>query len=276
MKRFLFLSLLIFAAFATPLYSQVDEATDKGYFTNGAKDNWFVSAGGGINIYGGTEDLTYFSQNNISPAVDLAFGKWIVPSLGFRFQLTGLQAYGWSTVVSPYSLATISGGLFQELFFYTGAHFDLLWNVLDMGDNYRISRIFRLIPYIGAGAIATFNSSFEQVPVGVACSGGLILNFRLSNLISLNAELRAIVGDGRMDRVATTPQVEFMGSATVGIQFEINPKKFVRRYEMQSYYRYEIESLKKSLNLLQKENQSLKEKNSEADERYLKLLKEYN
>lgn len=276
MKRIIISSLALFFFVLQPAAAQVYEETDKGVLTNPGKDNWFISVGGGANVYGGTEDLTYFSQNNFSPAVDLSFGKWVVPSLGFRIQLNGLQAYGWSTILSPYALPTISGGLFQELFFHTGAHIDFLWNVLDIGNNYRVSRIFKLIPYIGAGAVATFNSTFDEVPVGISCAGGFIFNFRVSEHISLNAELRGVVNDGRMDRVATTPVVEFMGSATAGIQFEINPQKYVRRYEIQSSYRYEIESLKKSVNMLQNENKELKERNKESDERYIKLLKEKN
>lgn len=273
MKKIILITLSLLFLLNHFAFSQVYKGSDSRYFTNSSADNWFISAGGGVNLYDGTEDFKYFSQYNISPAVDFSFGHYMLPSFGFRFQINGLQGYGWSTSITPYSSDVITAGLYKEKFFYTGAHFDLLWNVLDMGDNYKESRVFKLIPFLGAGAVASFKGSLKPT-FGVAVTGGFIFNFRASRIISLNIELRGTANDGRIDKVNTLPTTEIMCSASGGIQFHINPVKYQRRVEMESSFNYEIDILKKSLKKQEKEIADKNGKIKELNERYLQLLKE--
>jgi hypothetical protein len=273
MKKYklIFSSLMILLSGAA--LSQDNYLSDDGYFSNRGKDNWFISMGGGVNLYAGTEDLELLSVHNLAPSADFSFGHFVLPSLGFRLQLHGVQGYGKSSLSSPYSAEILSVGVNREIFYYAGGHFDLLWNVLDMGNNYKNSRIFKLIPFVGAGAVSSFKGDLKPV-FCVSVSAGFIFNFRASELISFNLELRSTANDGRLDKVNTLPLTEVMCSATAGVQFEINSRKYIRRYEMQSSYKYELDMLRKAL---KKQEKAIIEKDVKIDElnqRYLKLLKE--
>ena len=56
------------------------------YETNRFGDNWFIGAGGGINIL-----LNEGYDVRISPSIDANFGKWFTPSVGMRVGYQGFQ-----------------------------------------------------------------------------------------------------------------------------------------------------------------------------------------
>ena len=73
------------------------------YITNGFWDNWFVTAGGGAQIYFGESDTYGSIGKRLAPALDISVGKWITPAVGVRLQYSGLQAKGWTHGLLPYS-----------------------------------------------------------------------------------------------------------------------------------------------------------------------------
>lgn len=287
MKRYVISILFLTAVSLFHVFSQnVNESDidEVGYYTEKAKDNWYVSVGGGLQMYVGTDDLKYFSTGNFSPAVDFSFGKWVAPSLGFRVQLAGLQGSGWSSTVTPYIMKNPVSNLYKELFLYFNGRVDLMWDVLNMGNNYKYSRAFHLIPFIGAGAVATYSEGVGK-EIGPSGTAGLLFSFRCSEHISVYLELRSTFADGRMDKVRygvdaegvgyeIPPAVEFMNTASIGLQFNISPKKFVRRYEMTSDYRYQIMQQKNRILELQKKIISTEEKVKERDNTIYELIKE--
>ncbi len=276
------LVLLLLPTFLSAQNENINEVDVKGYYLLPTKNNWFISVGGGVQLYYGTEDFKYISTSSLSPAADLSFGKWISPSLGFRVQFAGIQGYGWTSVTSPYMLSKPVQNVYKEAFYYVNTKVDFLWNVLDIGDNYRYSRIFKFIPFIGAGAVSTFSPSVGM-EIGPAVSGGFLFNFRCSQYVSLNLELRSVVADGRMDKMRYNsnyepsilpPAVECMNSATIGIQIAIAPKKFDRRYEITSEYKYKIMELKRELRDQKNEYNILKDKHKDLNQKALNLIKE--
>lgn len=265
----------------TDEFSPLKEAS---YYTLGARHNWFISVSGGAQLYYGTEDFTYISTDNLAPMGDLSFGKWVAPSLGFRLQLSGGLGYGWSSTVSPYMLATPVNNLYREQFWYFNSHIDLLWDVLSMGNNYRYARLFHLIPFIGAGAVASYVAGVGH-ELSPAATAGFIMSFRLTDKIFLNLELRSTFADGRVDKVSSAlddagaitsvaPKIEFMNAATIGVQFNLSPKKFERRYQIDADYRYQLHEYRRSVMSLQKQLLLSKEKVKELNEDVYKLIKE--
>ena len=61
------------------------------YETNRFGDNWFIGAGGGINIF-----LNEGYDIKISPSVDANFGKWFTPAVGMRVGYQGFMSQVWS------------------------------------------------------------------------------------------------------------------------------------------------------------------------------------
>ena len=59
-----------------------------------AKANWFVSAGFGGQVYLGDHDRQVEFGKRITPALDIAVGKWFTPSIGLRLMYSGLSAKG--------------------------------------------------------------------------------------------------------------------------------------------------------------------------------------
>jgi hypothetical protein len=87
------------------------------YLTNGLWDNWFVTAGGGIQVYFGESDTHGDFSDRIAPALDISVGKWITPSVGMRLQYSGLKAKGWTDGLLPYSHGSAdAGGYYKEKF----------------------------------------------------------------------------------------------------------------------------------------------------------------
>ena len=61
------------------------------YETNRFGDNWFIGAGGGINIF-----WNEGYDVKIAPSIDANFGKWFTPAVGMRIGYQGINAQAWS------------------------------------------------------------------------------------------------------------------------------------------------------------------------------------
>lgn len=53
--------------------------------TNRFWSNWFVSVGGGAQVYFGNHDKQADFGDRLSGALDVAVGKWFTPGIGVRF-----------------------------------------------------------------------------------------------------------------------------------------------------------------------------------------------
>lgn len=62
--------------------------------TNRFWSNWFISAGGGAQIYFGDHDKQVSFGKRLAPALDIAVGKWFTPGIGMRLMYSGLQQKG--------------------------------------------------------------------------------------------------------------------------------------------------------------------------------------
>lgn len=62
--------------------------------TNSFWSNWFVSVGAGGQVYFGDHDRQASFGDRISPALDVAVGKWFSPSIGVRLMYSGLSVKG--------------------------------------------------------------------------------------------------------------------------------------------------------------------------------------
>lgn len=87
---------------ATGVYAQsVDEAMVAESYTETItemkidfKSNWFISAGVGGQVFFGDHDRQASFGDRLSPALDIAVGKWFSPSIGVRLMYSGLSGKG--------------------------------------------------------------------------------------------------------------------------------------------------------------------------------------
>ncbi|MGL4806907.1 MAG: OmpA family protein, partial [Bacteroidales bacterium] len=87
------------------------------YETNKFFDNWFISAGGGMNLYEGEEDNQGKFGKRLAPTWDISLGKWITPTVGLRMQYSGGEAKGNTSLMSDFMRpGKTYKGLYREKF----------------------------------------------------------------------------------------------------------------------------------------------------------------
>lgn len=228
-RKFLTLVLLMFtvAAFAQ------QESKRGPYLTNGIGDNWFISVGGGANLYFGEWDDRMPFGERIRPAIDISVGKWVTPSVGFRLQYAGLSAAGTVYGDHPFTAAGDQTNQWSdEKFNVMNLHADALWNVSNAIGGYRADRIWDLVPFAGFGWGRSSNiSSWNGTKVAnneFVTNFGLLNKFRISEAFDINLEYRHMFVNHVFDGVALGSRWESMASATVGVTYKFARRDFER------------------------------------------------
>ena len=73
---------------------QYVEDASQGYLINSFKDNWFITAQGGIDAYFSHHDVHRDFGDRIAPAANLYVGKWFTPVWGARIGAEWMSAKG--------------------------------------------------------------------------------------------------------------------------------------------------------------------------------------
>lgn len=164
------------------------------YETNKGKDNWFVGVAGGAAVFMDTQEDYGFG--NITPALDINFGKWFTPAFGIRAGYQGLLGAQDATKIIGSNVTTKYDAEFKYMYF----HGDLLWNISDAISGYKETRLWNFIPYAHAG-VARLNDindeSAGNKPHRVnpydneaAFGAGLLNNIRLHEKVNAYIDLR--------------------------------------------------------------------------------------
>ncbi|MBR4978810.1 MAG: OmpA family protein [Bacteroidales bacterium] len=192
------------------------------YETNRFGDNWFIGAGGGINIL-----LNEGYDIRISPSIDANLGKWFTPAVGMRIGYQGFQTGAWSdqaTALAPV-LDTEQGQYLTKLG-YMYFHGDFLWNMSDALGGYKETRFWNLVPYAHAGFFRTYgldNSTYANNEI--AAGAGLLHNLRLVERLDLVIDMRATLVNGR---VIQSDGVAILPSVTAGLAVDLGWPAFTR------------------------------------------------
>ena len=192
------------------------------YETNRFGDNWFIGAGGGINIF-----LNEGYDIRISPSIDANFGKWFTPSIGMRLGYQGFQSGAWSdnaTVLGP-TLDT-DKNMYLEKFGYMYFHGDFLWNISNAFSGYKETRFWNFVPYMHAGYFRAYGlDDIEFADNELAAGAGLLHNLRLTDRLDMVIDMRATVVNGR---VHGSSGVALLPSVTAGLAVDLGWPNFVR------------------------------------------------
>lgn len=178
------------------------------YETNMFGDNWFIGAGGGINIL-----LNEGYDVKIGPSVDVNFGKWVTPSVGMR---AGYQGINFNSLKDNTN----------EKFGYMYFHGDLLWNISNAFSGYKETRFWNLVPYLHAGFFRSYTTEGDDFSNNEFATGaGLLHNLRLSDRLDIIIDMRATVVDGSIHR---SSGVAILPSVTAGLAVDLGWPNFVR------------------------------------------------
>lgn len=240
----------------------VEYSTDKFKVeTNRFWSNWFVSAGGGVNLYFGDHDKQVKFGKRLAPAVDVAIGKWFTPGIGVRFAYSGLSVKG-ATQTGIHSTGEEVPGkggygywLTKQKFNYFNFHLDAMFNVSNLLFGYNPNRVYSLSPYVGLGVMKT-----NDTPKATEIAGhfGLLNSFRLCDALDLNLDIRGTLVSDAFDGEAYGRGGEGMLSATVGLTYKFKKRGWDKAKTVVRIDNRAINVLRQQLADAEAENERLK------------------
>ena len=244
------------------------------YETNQFGDNWFIGAGGGINLF-----LIEDYNVRIGPSIDAGFGKWFTPSVGMRVGYQGFNSGAWSD--QPGILGTTldaDKNQYLQKFGYMYIHGDFLWNISNAIGGYKETRFWNFVPYLHSGYFRAYGlDGVDFTNNEFALGAGLLHNLRLSNRLDLIIDMRATVVNGR---VINNDGVAILPSVTAGLAVDLGWPNFVRSSTIIGGL--EVANLEKTAILeaaiaaLEIANASLEDQNNQLNKANKKLSKEVN
>ena len=246
---------ILLAAVSVCLPAQEKEKAAKSYRveTNTFGANWFISGGVGAQMYFGDNDSKAGFGDRISPALDIAVGKWFTPGIGLRIAYNGLQAKGATPNANDVYVkgGTFSNGYYKQKWNVANFHGDVLFNLSNMFCGYNEERVYSFIPYVGAGLVHSWTKPTAD---NLGINAGLINRFRLSPALDLNVELRGLL----MKDAFGGKSKEAMGGVTVGVTYKFKKRGWDAVPTVPMVPESQLNDLRDRVNSLKGENESLK------------------
>ena len=228
-----------------------------------AKSNWFISAGAGPQIFFGDHDKQRKFGERISPALDIAVGKWFTPVIGMRLMYSGLYAKGATQNGVFQSGGPISGKpwngywLSESKFDFMNLHVDVMFDFCNLIGGYNPSRVYSCVPYAGLGYATTWNNPHNMSITG---NVGVLNSFHISKAFDINADIRATAFNDSFDGATGDADFEGLLSVTVGLTYKFAPRGFHNKKEIVTVYKYDndaINELRAQVNELVAKNEKL-------------------
>ena len=242
------------------------------YETNRFGDNWFIGAGGGINIF-----LNEGYDIKISPSVDANFGKWFTPAVGMRVGYQGFMSQVWSPQpgILGSTLDSDKGSYLQKVG-YMYFHGDFLWNISDAIGGYKETRFWDFVPYLHAGYFRSYGvDDVDFHDNEFAVGAGLLHQLRLARRLDLIIDMRATVVGGR---VIDNSGVGILPSVTAGLAVDLGWPEFTRTSTIveavEVAYLERAAILEAAMAALEVANASLENENIKLEKANKKLMKE--
>lgn len=257
MKKFSLLLILVLAA--VTMNAQEQRVSDKPvYFSNSAKDNWFMSLGGGTNMYltKGDNDADVDFTNRLGWMGQLSVGRWNSPTWGARLVVDG------GAIKHNLQKTTTDAK-------WLGGHVDLMYNLTNAVVGYNPERAYSFIPYFGVGYMYGMDKDwkrpnpdmgvFQSQNQALTYNLGIINNFQMSKNVGLFFELAFRVLDGSFDyqNPGLGKHISYDGFATaqLGVSFGLGGKQEFTPAELMDYNL--INDLNSQINRLRAENETL-------------------
>lgn len=200
----LFVGSNAFAQQADAQEVQYVEDPEQGYLFNKFKDNWFITAEGGANIYFSHGDSERSTWDRFAPAASVYVGKWFSPIIGLRAGVNFLVTKGFSDVRTPDCRPAMINGKYNQKFNEVGPVFDAMLNFTNWWCGYHPGRKYNCIFYVGGGGYWTYAREFTENADGtfndqgwrhnddrvMTFRAGLINSFNLSKQVQLALDIR--------------------------------------------------------------------------------------
>ena len=238
--------------------------------TNKFWSNWFISVGGGAQFMVSDHDRQMDFVDRLSPALDVAFGKWFTPGIGVRFAYSGMNVNGATQLYTgghstgeKYDPEHWNGKwLHKEEFDYAHLHGDVMFNLSNLFCGFKEKRVWNVITYVGLGWGKVLDTPKDDE---IGASLGLINKFRLCKALDLQLDVRGTMFNDRFDHEVGSAKKDGIVSATLGLVYKFpkrgwnNVKTPVYNDALWNEYRGKMENLND-------ENARLKELLSQANQ----------
>ena len=272
MKK-IFLTLLV-ALSASALYAQtteqviVDENKHR-FITNGFWDNWFIQAGAGAQMYFGDHNKQLEFGDRLTPAFELAAGKWFTPAIGTRLMVSGLTYKG-ATQNGAHSTGEGVPGkdghdyrLSYQKFEFLNLHVDFMFNLSNIISGYRQDRFWDVQPYVGVGYITTWD---EPSNSSVTYDAGILNALRLSDKFDINIDVRAGMLNDTFEGERGGRDHEGYLSATLGLTYNFAKRGWDRSKTIirETTNQVAMENLQREIDALKKANKELENREPEV------------
>ena len=238
--------------------------------------NTFLSVGvGGQMLFGDHEKEMKFGDR-ISPALDIAFGKWITPEVGVRLMFSSWRINGATQNNELSDGGAVDGKpwygywLTDQKINYMNLHGEVMFNLSNLFCGYNPKRIWNVSPYIGMGWMRIFS---DEKTNEIGANLGIYNSFRLSDALDLNLDVRGTLVNDDFDGERGGRNEEGILSATVGLTYKFKPRGFKSKV-ITVLDQTEIDRLRQQMNELNAENERLKNKPAETITNTELLLKE--
>lgn len=272
MKK-IFLTLLV-ALSASALYAQtteqviVDENKHR-FITNGFWDNWFIQAGAGAQMYFGDHNKELEFGDRLTPAFELAGGKWFTPAFGTRLMLQGFSYKG-ATQNGAHSTGEGVPGkdshgywLTYQKYEFLNLHVDFMFNLSNIISGYRQDRFWDVQPYVGVGYITTWD---EPSNSSVTYDAGILNALRLSDKFDINIDVRAGMLNDTFEGERGGRDHEGYLSATLGLTYNFAKRGWDRSKTIirETTNQVAMENLQREIDALKKANKELANREPEV------------
>lgn len=249
--------------------------------TNTFWHNWFISAGGGAQVYFGDHDRQCDLGDRLAPALDIAVGKWFTPDIGVRLMYSGLQQRGATkhpgdpNEDSAHGIGEpVQGGgaphwLEKQKFNTGNFHADVLFNFSNLFCGYNSKRVWNCSPYAGLGWTRVWESpSAKEVSANI----GVLNSFRLCNALDLNLDVRGMFVNDRFDGEGGGKFGEGMLSATIGLTYKFKQRGWDRSKTVIRYDNVALNEMRRKLNQMSLENDRLKKALAEGNKQEARTI----
>ncbi len=237
--------------------------------TNRFWDNWFISVGGGAQMYFGDHDRQMSFGDRLSPALDIAVGKWFTPGIGVRVMYSGLSLKGATQNNIHSNGKPISGKPWegywlkeQEIDFFN-LHGDVLFNLSNLFCGYSETRFWNCSPYVGIGWMRAWEHPSSRE---ISANLGILNSFRVSPAIDINLDLRGTLVNDRFDGETGGRREEGLFAATIGLTYKFPKRGWNRSHTVVMYDNDALNELREKMNAMSAENARLQQAIAEGNQ----------
>ena len=188
--------------------------------------NTFVSAGFGGQILLGDHETQMRIRDMISPALQVAAGKWFTPVVALRLMYTG-----WSLNGATQDAALGNGKpipnkpwhgywLYEQEIKYMSLSAEAMFNLSNVFFGYDKNHAWAFCPYIGLGWL---HASKRKVTNEIGMNVGLHNAFRITDALDFTLDLRGSMVDDGFDAEIGGRGLQFLMSAAIGFAYNIKP-----------------------------------------------------